>query len=74
MFAAAAEAKCCVVMGFQERVGGTLFCTMLFVGADGKPMGFQRKLIPTQAERLVWGRGDGSDMTVHDTQLGRLVG
>ena len=74
LFAAAAEAKCCVVMGFQERVGGTLFCTMLFVGADGKPMGFQRKLIPTQAERLVWGRGDGSDMTVHDTHLGRLGG
>ena len=72
VFAAAASEQCSVVIGFQERVGGTLFCTILFIGPDGKSLGTQRKLIPTQAERLVWGRGDGSDMSVYETPVGRL--
>lgn len=72
--AAARDCQCTVVLGMQEREGGTLFCTLLFIGPDGALLGSQRKLIPTQAERLVWGRGDGSDIRAYDTPAGRLGG
>ncbi len=61
-----------LVIGVIERDGGTLYCTVLFFGADGQLMGKHRKLMPTAAERLVWGFGDGSTMPVFDTPLGRL--
>ena len=35
-------------------------------------MGKHRKLMPTAAERLIWGQGDGSTMPVFDTPIGRL--
>ena len=71
---AARDCQCTVVLGMQERSGGTLYCTLLYIGPDGNTLGSQRKLIPTQAERLVWGRGDGSDIKAYDTPAGRLGG
>jgi nitrilase len=35
-------------------------------------VGKHRKLMPTGAERLIWGFGDGSTMPVIDTPLGRI--
>ena len=35
-------------------------------------LGKHRKLMPTAAERLVWGFGDGSTMPVFETPIGRL--
>ncbi len=35
-------------------------------------MGKHRKLMPTAAERLIWGFGDGSRLPVFDTPIGRL--
>lgn len=61
-----------LVVGVIERDGGTLYCTVLFFGPDGSYLGKHRKLMPTGAERLVWGFGDGSTLTVLDTELGRL--
>jgi predicted amidohydrolase len=61
-----------IVIGVIEREGGTLYCTALFVGADGALLGKHRKLMPTAAERLVWGYGDGSTLPVLDTPAGRL--
>lgn len=61
-----------LVMGVIERDGGTLYCTVLFFAPDGSLMGKHRKLMPTAAERLVWGFGDGSTMPVFETPLGRL--
>jgi nitrilase len=54
--------------------GGTLFCTLLYFGPDGRLLGKHRKLKPTGAERLIWGEGDGSTLTVLDTPLGKLGG
>jgi len=56
------------------RAGGTLFCTTLYVGAGGQLRGGHRKLKPTGSERLIWGEGDGSTLTVVDTAWGRLGG
>ncbi len=72
--AAAAARGVVVAMGLNERRGASIYCTQAFIGADGALLGAHRKLIPTISERLVWGMGDGSDLEVHDTPLGRLGG
>jgi nitrilase len=61
-----------LVIGVVEREGGTLYCTVLFFGPDGEYRGKHRKLMPTGSERLVWGYGDGSTLTVVDTDVGRV--
>jgi nitrilase len=61
-----------LVIGVMERDGGTLYCTVLFFAPSGEYLGKHRKLMPTAAERLVWGQGDGSTMPVLATALGRL--
>ena len=67
----AAENSLHLVIGVIERDGGTLYCTALFFAPDGY-LGKHRKLMPTAAERLVWGFGDGSTLPVFDTPLGRI--
>jgi nitrilase len=59
-------------VGLIERDGGTLYCTVAFYGPDGSMLGKHRKLMPTAAERLVWGFGDGSTMPVVDSPAGKL--
>lgn len=61
------------VVGVIERDGGTLYCTSLYVGPGGL-LGKHRKVMPTGSERLVWGFGDGSTLTVVETPLGKLGG
>ena len=61
-----------LVIGVIERAVGTLYCTVLFFDPNGKFLGKHRKLMPTAAERLVWGFGDGSTMPVFDTRVGKL--
>ncbi len=68
----AREAQAHLVIGVIERDGGTLYCTVLFFDPEGKLLGKHRKLMPTAAERLVWGFGDGSTLPVFDTPIGRL--
>jgi nitrilase len=67
----AAENSLHLVIGVVERDGGTLYCTALFFSPEGY-LGKHRKLMPTAAERLVWGFGDGSTLPVFDTPFGRL--
>jgi nitrilase len=61
-----------LVVGVIERDGGTLYCTALMYGPDGSLLGKHRKLTPTALERLVWGFGDGSTLTVVDSAVGRF--
>lgn len=61
-----------LVTGVLERDNGTVYCTVLFFSPDGNVLGKHRKLMPTGAERLVWGFGDGSTMPVFDTELGKI--
>jgi len=68
----AQQNKIHLVIGVIEREGGTLYCTVLFFAPDGRYLGKHRKLMPTGAERLVWGFGDGSTLPVYDTEIGRL--
>jgi len=61
-----------ITIGVIERDGGTLYCTVLFFGADGALLGKHRKIMPTAMERLIWGFGDGSTLPVVPTPLGRI--
>ena len=70
----AKKGNCYVVMGMTSREGGTLYNSMLFIDNKGEIMGYRRKLVPTVAERTIWGRGDGSDLCVYDTELGKIGG
>jgi nitrilase len=75
---AARQANAYLAIGVIERdsqfSGGTLFCTLLYFGPDGRLMGKHRKLKPTAAERLIWGEGDGSTLPVFHTDLGKIGG
>ncbi len=70
--AIARECQMQLVIGVIEREGGTLYCTVLFFAADGTLSGRHRKLMPTAAERLVWGQGDGSTMAALHTNIGTI--
>lgn len=70
--AAARDAQINVVMGFTEKAGGSLYIAQLIVGDDGKVIAARRKLKATHVERTVFGEGDGSDLKVHSTSIGRL--
>jgi len=61
-----------LVIGVIERDRGTLYCTVLHFAPDGSFLGKHRKLMPTAAERLIWGFGDGSTLPVYDTPHGVL--
>lgn len=69
---AVADSGMFVVMGCLERDGGTLYCTALFLDGANGLVAKHRKLMPTAAERLIWGFGDGSTMPVIETSLGRI--
>lgn len=69
---AAAQHGIHVVFGFSERAGGSLYMAQAFIDDTGQLLAVRRKLKPTHVERSVFGEGDGSDLQVHDTALGRL--
>lgn len=69
---AAAAHDVFVVIGIVEREGGTLYCTSVHISPSDGVVGHHRKLMPTGAERLVWGFGDGSTLPVNETGFGRV--
>ena len=73
---AAAALEIAIVMGVNERdesfTRGTLYNSLLHIDAKGNLLGVRRKLMPTHGERMIWGMGDGTDLQVYDTNMGRL--
>ena len=69
---AVAGAGTVVVLGVNERDGGSLYNTQLVLDADGSLVGKRRKIMPTHQERMVWGWGDGSGLVAFDTAVGRV--
>ena len=71
----AADANTTVVMGITERdpnTVGTMYNTNLVISHKGELLGKHRKIVPTHAEKLSWGRGDGSSLQVYGTPYGQL--
>lgn len=75
---AANKAGAYVVIGCNELSDApgsqTVYNTLLFIDRNGGILGKHRKLMPTYTERVYWGMGDGSDLKVYQTEIGRIGG
>jgi nitrilase len=75
---AAKKANVYLAIGVIERdaarSSGTVYCTLLYFGPDDRLLGKHQKLKPTAGERLIWGEGDGSTLTVIHTEIGSIGG
>jgi aliphatic nitrilase len=61
-----------VVMGLSEKDGSSLYMSQWIYGPDGEVIARRKKLKPTHVERTVFGEGDGSDLEVFDTDIGKV--
>jgi aliphatic nitrilase len=61
-----------VSMGASERDHGSLYMAQFLFSDTGELIQARRKLKPTFVERTVFGEGDGSDLAVSETALGRI--
>lgn len=69
---AAAEHDIIVAFGFAERAASTLYMSQAIIDARGQIVLHRRKLKPTHVERILFGQGDGSDLQVVATSVGRI--
>ena len=76
LVAACAEREIHCAIGINEREierPGSLYNSLLLLGPEGL-LTKHRKLMPTMHERLFHGVGDGKDLDVAETALGRIGG
>lgn len=60
-----------ISIGAHERVRRSLTNTQFIFRAHAAPLP-HRKLVPTHGERLIWARGDGSTLNVHNAEWGSV--
>jgi len=67
--ALAKEHKIAIYLGIIERAknrgGHSLYCSLVYIDANGEIKSVHRKLQPTYEERLTWSPGDGNGLDVH---------
>ena len=66
---AARENEIALYIGILEKPvdrGESLYCSLVFIDAQGEIGSVHRKLMPTYEERLVWSIGDGNGLRVHE--------
>jgi nitrilase len=49
----------------KDRTGYSVYCSCVYIGADGVIGSVHRKLMPTYEERLTWAAGDGHGLRTH---------
>jgi aliphatic nitrilase len=69
---AAAQHGMVLVIGVNERDGGSIYNAQLVFDADGALLLKRRKITPTYHERMIWGQGDGSGIRTVETAVGRV--
>ena len=61
--------KIAIYLGIIERPtdrgGHSIYCSLIYINADGEIKSIHRKLQPTYEERLTWAPGDGHGLQVH---------
>ncbi|MGW9684157.1 carbon-nitrogen hydrolase family protein [Flagellimonas sp. 2504JD1-5] len=61
--------KIAIYLGMMERAkdrgGHSLYCSLVYIDANGEIKSVHRKLQPTYDERLTWAPGDGNGLQVH---------
>ncbi len=71
---AAKKAGSFVIIGVNEKEGGTLYNTILYIGKNGEILGKHRKLMSIDSEKCIWANGGAEDLLVLDTELGNIGG
>ena len=65
-----------IVCGLNERADEgsqtSLFNTVITINHTGQLINSHRKLVPTNAERMIWGQGDGASLKVSESAAGKL--
>ncbi|WP_420603945.1 carbon-nitrogen hydrolase family protein [Flagellimonas sp.] len=65
----AKENQIAIYLGMMERAkdrgGHSLYCSLVYIDANGGIKSVHRKLQPTYDERLTWAPGDGNGLQVH---------
>ncbi len=69
---AAAQHGMVLVVGVNERDGGTIYNAQLIFDANGALRLKRRKITPSYHERMIWGQGDGGGFRAVDTAIGRV--
>lgn len=65
----AKEYKIAIYLGIIEKPqnrGLSIYCSLVYINANGKIQSVHRKMQPTYEERLTWSPGDGNGLQVHN--------